>query len=227
MWTGPYIETPTCPSCHLLSNCINVIVKRYFPVVQVLKFALIVSLLRVCQHSAGLPLVLIKLLSRRQKFAVTDIMQSRSGGKARWISESPWSTWRCRCWISLATADFTLLTTELFCPRRGDGTLCDPYSLKIHFVQTFCHAFTKLILRHFPSNSNNSPTVENATSPVVAVRASQGSSSSDSSAPDSGVPLEEPRTPPLPEKQEAVNPSHKVMRTITCRLKVNTHAILL
>lgn len=58
-------------------------------------------------------------------------------------------------------------------------------------------------------NSNNSPTVENATSPVVAVRASQGSSSSDGSAPDSGVPLEEPRTPPLPEKQEAVNPSHK------------------
>lgn len=67
--------------------------------------------------------------------------------------------------------------------------------------------------------------MENATSPVVAVRASQGSSSSDGSAPDSGVPLEEPRTPPLPEKQEAVNPSHKVMRTV--RLKVSTHAILL
>ena len=55
--------------------------------------------------------------------------------------------------------------------------------------------------------------MENASSPVTAVYASPGSSSSEGSGPASDVLPEKPRTPPPPEKQEADNPSQKVITT--------------
>ncbi|KAL9984126.1 hypothetical protein ACROYT_G006387 [Oculina patagonica] len=56
------------------------------------------------------------------------------------------------------------------------------------------------------ANSKQSPTVEDASSPMAAVRTSKGSTGSEESVAISGEVSEEPTTPP---PQEAVNPSQK------------------
>ena len=54
--------------------------------------------------------------------------------------------------------------------------------------------------------------MESAASPVAVVHASQGKSSSEGSEPTTGIPTEEPLTPPQ-DNQVPVNPSHKVTKT--------------